>query len=201
MSATWDEIRIAALQKMFLITGSVIEENDSTRPYLAAMPWAYNEAVELLSTASRYIDKEYEKECDAYSNRIVINLAKDIPDLYQLKPNGIYHIIADYIEQVHNFKMLGENYLLLPNRGGTYRIFYRAYPLKATTTTAGQTDMQLDDDVAAIIPLYIASQLYKDDDISIATVYRNEFEVAREELLKERNGSMAAEFHSNTGWW
>ena len=91
--------------------------------------------------------------------------------------------------------------MVLPGVKGTYHIFYRAYPLKATPTTTGDTDMQLDDDVAAIIPLYIASQLYKDDDIAIATTYRNEFEVAREELLKDRNGSVAAEFSSKTGWW
>lgn len=33
-----------------------------------------------------------------------------------------------------------------------------------------------------LLPLYIASQLYKDDDISLATQYRNEFEVGVDEL-------------------
>lgn len=201
MSATWDEIRVAALQKMFLITGSVIEENDGTKPYLAAMPWAYNEAVELLSTTSRYINKEHAIVCDGLQNTITINLHTDIPSLYQLKPNGIYFESSKGMEQIHRYKMFGEDYLVLPNKKGIYHIFYRAYPLKATSATTGDTDMQLDDDVAAIIPLYIASQLYKDDDIAIATTYRNEFEVAREELLKDRNGSVAVEFSSKTGWW
>ena len=90
--------------------------------------------------------------------------------------------------------------MLNGRKKGTYHIFYRAYPLRAKSGMKGDTDLQLDDDVAVLVPLYIASQLYKDDDISIATTYRNEFEVGREVLMKERNGSFAAQFVSKTGW-
>ena len=38
------------------------------------------------------------------------------------------------------------------------------------------------EDACVLIPLYIASQLYKDDDISQATAYRNEFEVGLQNL-------------------
>lgn len=38
------------------------------------------------------------------------------------------------------------------------------------------------EDACVLIPLYIASQLYKDDDISQATAYRNEFEVGLQDL-------------------
>lgn len=201
MSATWDEIRVAALQKMFLINGASIEVNDGTKSYLAAMPWAYNEAIELLSTTSRYINKEYAIGSIGTGGYVTIRLRRDIPSFYQLQPNGVYRETQNGLAQTYNYMLYGDDFLVLPSVKGTYHIFYRAYPLKATPTTTGDTDMQLDDDVAAIIPLYIASQLYKDDDIAIATTYRNEFEVAREELLKDRNGSVAAEFSSKTGWW
>lgn len=39
------------------------------------------------------------------------------------------------------------------------------------------------ENACVLIPLYIASQLYKDDDISQATAYRNEFEVGLQDLL------------------
>lgn len=42
--------------------------------------------------------------------------------------------------------------------------------------------IELPDDACILIPLYIASQLYKDDDISQATAYRNEFEVGLQDL-------------------
>ena len=39
------------------------------------------------------------------------------------------------------------------------------------------------EDACVLIPLYIASQLYKDDDLSQATAYRNEFETGLQDLI------------------
>lgn len=48
--------------------------------------------------------------------------------------------------------------------------------------TADDYQFSIPDDACVLIPLYIASQLYKDDDISQATAYRNEFEIGLQEL-------------------
>lgn len=55
-------------------------------------------------------------------------------------------------------------------------------------------------DVAVLLPLYMASQLYKDDDNSIATIYRNEFEVARGELVPAAGGVATGEWAVKDGW-
>lgn len=44
------------------------------------------------------------------------------------------------------------------------------------------TELKLPYEACVLIPLYIASQLYKDDDISLATQYRNEFEAGLQNL-------------------
>ena len=44
-------------------------------------------------------------------------------------------------------------------------------------------EIDLPTDACVLIPLYIASQLYKDDDISQATAYRNEFEAGLQDLI------------------
>ena len=49
--------------------------------------------------------------------------------------------------------------------------------------TSNDYEFKIPEDACVLIPLYIASQLYKDDDISQATAYRNEFEVGLQELL------------------
>ncbi len=49
--------------------------------------------------------------------------------------------------------------------------------------TSNDYEFKLPEDACVLIPLYIASQLYKDDDISQATAYRNEFEVGLQDLL------------------
>lgn len=52
-----------------------------------------------------------------------------------------------------------------------------------TKETKDDYEIQLPEDACVLIPLYIASQLYKDDDISQATAYRNEFEVGLQDLI------------------
>lgn len=52
-----------------------------------------------------------------------------------------------------------------------------------TKKTKNDYEIQLPEDACVLIPLYIASQLYKDDDISQATAYRNEFEVGLQDLI------------------
>ena len=52
-----------------------------------------------------------------------------------------------------------------------------------TDETPSDYTLSLTDDACSLIPLYIASQLYKDDDISQATAYRNEFEVGLQDLI------------------
>lgn len=53
---------------------------------------------------------------------------------------------------------------------------------KIDSTTEDAYEIELPEEACVLIPLYIASQLYKDDDISQATVYRNEFEVGLQDL-------------------
>ena len=61
-------------------------------------------------------------------------------------------------------------------------------------------ELPLDREVAAILPLYMASQLYKDDDIGVATQYRNEFEVAFERLQNAVPSGKAEKVISESGW-
>ena len=49
--------------------------------------------------------------------------------------------------------------------------------------TSPEEVIGLPDDACVLIPLYIASQLYKDDDIAQATAYRNEFETGLQDLI------------------
>lgn len=55
---------------------------------------------------------------------------------------------------------------------------------KIEKNTKSNYELTLPEDACVLIPLYIASQLYKDDDISQATAYRNEFEVGLQDLYR-----------------
>lgn len=75
MSVTWLDIKIATLQKMFLITGTALVENTTTTPYLNAMPAVANRGLQLLSTAGKYITKDIDITQNPIDN---------------LLPNGLY---------------------------------------------------------------------------------------------------------------
>ena len=58
---------------------------------------------------------------------------------------------------------------------GNIDIYYEAYPKKVTKDTEISTKIDLEDAFSRIIPLYIAGELYKDDDLTLSTMYMNEF--------------------------
>lgn len=317
---TWKDIKYTTLQKMFSITGSstVIPNDSATMEYVNAMPAAFNEALNLLSTAGKFIIKEYQyvnypaqnclgedtfktytiisdsvefKASDAksyyfklqgkpvscklycgetevidfypepdptdeeyvapdynsflvfkgnipfpeveepqegeepvdvtprlvieanspvnlmnpcfypctymddasvppYERYIRIKLSDVLDDFYQLAPAELYSLGydgQDYIVADDYYQEVDKTLVIQRSKPGIYIIHYRAYPKPLDLNTPDDTELPLDPEVATIIPLYMASELYKDDDNAIATTYRNEAEVAREALS---NGPM-----------
>ena len=121
------------------------------------------------------------------------DLSKYIKDFYKLEK-----LYLDGAELINNTNYVFEDrYNIILDRPGFYRLKYQAYPLWITEETMDDDEFNIDPEIAVIIPLYMASQLYKDDDISIATVYRNEFEVALENYYSEIND---LKFVSKSGW-
>lgn len=306
MSTTWKDIKLATLQKMFSANGTIIQNDSSISEYLNGMPQACNEALELLSTAGKFITGEIqiinwpiepvsgimknirllgddyfltasaaksyyftasEKltvtmsmddvedlviEVDspgAYTTykglienpngkevRISIHAdypanirniafygvtfenASDVPDyeeylrfpmteiaedFYQLWPNEIYYEQDDhpqYLAADQYYQEAGKFLVIPRSMAGKYTVYYRKYPKKIDFNTEDDYVMPVHPEVAVLIPLYMASQLYKDDDNSIATVYRNEFEVGRDALSQQAEISAMREFTSVTGW-
>ena len=191
---TWGDIQLSVLHKLFVSDGQTILVNDSTSPYIAAMPLAANEGLMLLAACGKYIPKTIETET-----------AKGVTDL-SLK------------ELAENFLSLRENEVFLNGRHtdgytliggermllygiGKWIIGYNAYPQKITQATDKDYVLDVPEDAAVLLPLYIAAELYKDEDPQTAAIYRNEFEAGREALLYRdtaKSGHMC--FESVSKW-
>lgn len=321
---TWKDIKYTTLQKMFSVSGNQTEiPNDSgTMEYVNAMPAACNEALQILSTAGKFIIKEYQYNNDPFDNLLgkdtfvtyrIVNDSKtfavrdaksyyfrisgkptvcklyvgehevidffpeptdedevinynafrvfkgnitypeleegeddtvsvvitaktpvsvtnmclydcefltdaDVPqyekfikikmddvldDFYQLAPAELYSLGDsgdDYIVANKYFQEADKTLVIPREQTGMYVIHYRAYPQHITLETPDDTVLSLDPEVAALIPLYMASQIYKDDDNAIATVYRNEFEVGREALSQGALIPKKEKFVTSSGW-
>lgn len=301
MSYTWRDIKLAALQKMFAADGDQIVADESTKDYLAGMPYAANEGLDRLATAGKFItkslnlahlpaknllqdnsisdgnsvftaenghsyyfqysgigvatisggDMEVTLVLDSFGtfseykgnypntagNPITISFSSSYPskvkniaiyadtfpvingvdmvpeygkyvkyDLKELAPS-FYNLFGNslvyegenattYLNTTDYYKE-SDHILILPkDRPGMYTVYYNAYPGQITAETEDDYVLEIDKEVADLLPLYIASQLYKDDDNGIATTYRNEFEVGLESLRNTSSNPGKEKFNS-----
>lgn len=142
------------------------------------------------------------EEVVPFTEKVKYDMIAIAPDFYMIDPQGIYFEGAyqKYL-QTSDFYQEGTKTLVLDrDMIGSFTIYYRAYPEQITADTLDTDELPLDPEVYALLPLYMASQLYKDDDNGIATAYRNEFEVGFDRLVNSANLSAYEEFTSESGW-
>lgn len=150
-------------------------------------------------------DTKFVDDDDVQSNaeNIRYELDKLVPDYYMLDNQPIIFEGTQGKRYLNssNYFFEGKDTLLLPrNMIGNFIIYYKAYPQEMTTSTPDDYELPLYPEVAALLPLYMASQLYKDDDNGIATGYRNEFEVAFDRLQNRKEGVNSEVITSESGW-
>ena len=132
-----------------------------------------------------------------YKPYFIYNIDELIPDFYKIDKlyfeNYSHELInrTDYILEDAHTLVIDDKLV------GNFIMKYQSYPVKIDDDTDDDDEIDLPEEVACILPLYIASQLYKDDDIALATAYRNEFEIAVENLYPRKDDT---KFVSKTGW-
>ena len=269
MSYTWRDIKLATEQKMYAANGSEIVDDESTKDYLAGMPYAANEGLQRNDgksftfsadgvksfyfqysgigtvtierenlTTSLTLDSygkftEYKGNYDNDANeRVTITFQSDYPatvknialydtyfpedslvpeygryvkydlktlasDFYNLFDNSISYEDGNVYLNTTDYYRESDHILILPsNKPGSYTIWYHAYPEQITEETEDDYVLPIDPDVAVLLPLYMASQLYMDDDLAIATTLRNQFEVGLESLVNTSHYSGKEKFTS-----
>lgn len=191
---TWGDIQLAVLHKLFVSDGQTILVNDSTSPYIAAMPLAANEGLMLLAACGKYIPKTVETEtAEGVTDLSLKELAENF---LSLRENEVF------LNGRHTdgYTLIGGERMLLYGIG-KWIIGYNAYPQKITQATDKDYVLDVPEDAAVLLPLYIAAELYKDEDPQTAAIYRNEFEAGREALLYRdtaKSGHMC--FESVSKW-
>lgn len=191
---TWGDIQLSVLHKLFVSDGQTILVNDSTSPYIAAMPLTANEGLMLLAACGKYIPKTIETEtAEGVTDLSLKELAENF---LSLRENDVF------LNGRHTdgYTLIGGERMLLYGIG-KWIIGYNAYPQKITQATDKDYVLDVPEDAAVLLPLYIAAELYKDEDPQTAAIYRNEFEAGREALLYRdtaKSGHMC--FESVSKW-
>lgn len=187
----WKTIKLLSLQKMFLVTGNEIIEDETTQEYLNKMWGAANEAMMRLATIGKTIIKKVtidlsDERIVTSSNKMYINLLEFAPDLFNVNTAAVTLDEEPYSK----FELYGNTLILEPELGILSLIYY-AYPAMLKQDSPDDLEIPLAVDAAVLIPLYIASELYKDDDNSLATMYRNQFETGLESLVQSQQTNKA----------
>ncbi len=173
----WGQIQIESLKKMFLNNEELeitkldeYKKNKKYKTYLYAMPQACNEAINYIIENGKPLIKTYKLKFK--ENTLKYNLNQLIPNfkrIYQIVFNG---------NKKPDFYVEGNNYLVIPEwqkEDGEFTIYYESYHDMISSNSSSSTDIELDNQLVSLIPLYIAGELYKDDDIQLSTIYMNEF--------------------------
>lgn len=97
------------------------------------------------------------------------------------------------------YRILGGSKILLPDDGIVYRIFYRK-KLPTYTENEGDTVLPLDDDLARLLPLIVAAEVYAEEDGELAAnclaLYRTEASA----ILNRREPPQSSAVRSLNGW-
>lgn len=215
---TWGECKLICLQTMFANEGVTILQDDSTEEYLNAMPGKANEGLIQLSLVGRPLIKRLRIAVDMAEAEAEVHVSGTVSwqtvDVTALAPR---FRAVDYISCVNAsgtglsvavpYQVEGEHYVrIYAPVAGLYSLYYLAYPEQVTRETPDEQVLDIHEECASLLPVYMAAELYKDDDLALATVLRNEYE---DGLSKVRaawetagRGGLKTNVRVNTtGWW
>lgn len=218
---TWGEVKLIALQTMFSNEGQALSVDDINQEYLYAMPGKANEAMQQIAAVGRPILKEWHVKIaegadeaatetlltlPAAEKRYKIHLSFYLPRFRCIDRGQVMLDDGNIYDVAEDWSMEGDDVLVIPgNVEGEYTVWYRAYPQTITADTPDTEEIDMTPDAAALIPLYIAAELYKEDELAMATVLRNEYEDGLQKLQAAWQSStvgLRAEAAQNTtGWW
>ena len=217
---TWGDIVIATCRKMFLNKDAITvadlpdlidDRNYST--YINMAPDVMNELMVILNNRVLInIDTITIKLDDANLEKYLIDdnsaFVFDIKEY--MKDNEIDNYL--YTEVIQHTYIKRDNLLFEEQDGKLYidkrfmdrnsltlTIKYRIITERFTTTTPWSTLIDLPYNICSIVPLYLASELYKDDDISMSTAYRNQFETELDYISSQMVDSLGIEHSRDVG--
>lgn len=171
----YGDILLSALRKMFLNKGPItikelskLKEDKNYKTYLDGIHLVVNECLNTLLEIKPYIQNL--EVTDKY-NLSNLEDFKRVYEIYDLKGTRVpYHLEGESILRIDD-----------NDNNETYTMYYESYYYLEEKTSYNE-ELPIARELCNLIPLYLAAELYKDDDNSLATTYMNEFEVGLQRL-------------------
>ncbi|BAK99586.1 hypothetical protein OBV_23880 [Oscillibacter valericigenes Sjm18-20] len=217
---TWDEIKLKTLQLMFSNETAELTEDDSNKEYVNAMPGVCNDALDMVTAlipirgkfsivisidAAEAVEEDGKLTLPVNTEAAYqVELKDYCADFRALDADEIYQDIDGTHQHMTAYSVENESIFVLSGAAAeTVTIYYLCYPTMLTSATEGTAELNVPRELAELLPLYMASELYKDDDLSMAVQYRNEFEDALQKLRNSyrKRPTGSGSYQNTTGWW
>lgn len=203
---TWKDIKMEALGLMFSRTdnGEVVTlPNEDVADFTNEMADAANYALRDMATVMpirRAVDIPQTGGGGTWKKYDLKELASDFA---RLMPNRVTWTDGVDYEQSCDYLPDGPHGILLRERGsGAYSVWYEAYPEEVTKDTPDEQTFSLAPEALDLVPIYMASRIFGEEDISVAVHYLNQYQARRGELAALAAGiDTGGAWRSNTGWW
>jgi len=183
---TLGEIKIEALKLMFMnyehdIAVSDIENikgDAKYGSYLVNMPGSINRAFNRIEQKGVLRSKTASLENGAEGDYYTRYDLDEISDFYSLERIVYENADGGYKGNI-GFRIEGSE-ILLPNikEGESYRLIYKPKIERVTGITDDEAEIGLPDDIAGLIPYFIKSELFEEDEPALSAQARNVFEAS-----------------------
>ena len=190
---TLAELKIECLRIIFANADEILypdrlseyETDEQYRDYLANMTGAINRCFSTLENKKVLPVKTFliESSSVVASRRIRIDMKQAVSDFFDID-----RVIgeSDYTYKSNvDFWMAGD-VLIVPNENLDYTVLYYPTLPRIKSTTSGDTEIPVPDNIAAYIPYYVKGDIYREDEPNEAAEARNWFEQAISELEGKR---------------
>lgn len=202
MSMSWGSFKNAVLGKIFSSkNGSISATSKNNRDYVAMMPQAANEGLAIIGNAVRWPRQNTVITVDRSDKRQSFNVAEIAPDFKQIGGFEIYSLDDEDVPYPLDGAAVIAGRLVIPaGVSGDVLWYYDGSYKIIDDEVSDDDDMDADDDILSVLVLYVASQLYMDDDLTTALNWRNQFESAMSVLAGNSPANEIGEFQSVNGW-
>jgi len=185
------EIKIESLKLMFadyendysVDTLDALLTDDNYGKYLRAMNGSINRCFDRLRSDFKQPIKSLEID-KGVSEESLLFIDLDGEDYENVDYINRITYTDDYGYQSSVEYELEGRTLIIPNREGVYRLVYYE-KLPYITTEIDTAVIQIEDDLARIIPYFIKSELIEEDEPQMASMARGMFEAALARMYKE----------------
>ncbi|MEG0877243.1 MAG: hypothetical protein RSF00_01080 [Oscillospiraceae bacterium] len=195
---TWEQVQKITLQKLFATSAGEMLQDDATKDYINAMPAAANEAIMLLAMRGAWQERTARLMLTGEELVAGVNLNTRLEDFIEIS-RGAYICHGNSLVPLSGWRCCNGVLYIADAVDGQYAVSYKAMPTRISKNTPPTAQIELSQAASVLLPLYIASQLYKDDDISLSNAYRNEFEAGAEQLAYISTQEESC-FTSTSGW-